>query len=376
MAASKRYPTGKPGVFFRLAKRVGGNGEERIYYVVYKNNGKLVEVKAGRQYVDGMTPSRAALLRSDLIEKRMKPRQEVRKEAATLPTIKNLYTAYAGHRSFSSKAVAFNKYLMSYLDAFLDLTPDQISTAALDKLRCQLLSAGKSPQTVKHILGMLKRVLNYAIKHELCPMPLNLHFNMPKVNNTKIENLTSEQIKKLLDVLDKETDQIQANLMRLALFTGVRRSALLALTWSDIDFECAFILLRAEHAKSQKTETIPMNEQARGVLEALRKIVDGEYVFPGRDAGKHRTEIKRFTTRVKKEAGLPKDFRPMHGLRHTFASLLASSGQVGLYELQKLLTHSSPQMTQRYAHLTDAAMRRATNVADAIFGEMNASNSK
>ncbi len=186
--------------------------------------------------------------------------------------------------------------------------------------------------------------------------------------------MTSEQIKKLLDVLDKKPDQIQANLMRLALFTGVRRSALLALIWSDIDFERGFILLRAEHAKSKKTESIPMNAQARGVLYDLKKLADSEYIFPGRDAGKHRTEIKRFTTRVKKEVGLPKDFRPMHGLRHTFASLLASSGQVGLYEIQKLLTHNSPQMTQRYAHLADAAMRRAANVADDIFGKINASD--
>lgn len=375
MPAFKRYTTGKPGVFYRLAKRLGGNGKERIYYVVYKDNGKLNEVKAGRQYADNMTAARAAILRADLIEKRIKPRQEVRKEEAAKPTIKKLYEVYAGHRPFSPKAIAFNKYLMSNLEAFLDLTPNQITTSALDKLRNKLLTEGKAPQTVKHVLGMLKRVLNHAIKCGLCPPVFNLHFNMPKVNNTKTDNLTTEQIQRLLAVLNEEQDQIQANLMRLALFTGIRRSALLALIWDDIDFENGFIMLRGEHAKSKKTESIPMNGNARSALKALKELVDGEYVFPGRDSG-HRTETKRFTSKVKNKAGLPMDFRPLHGLRHTFASLLASSGQVGMYELQKLLTHNSPQMTQRYAHLADEAMRRATNIADAIFAEINSSPSK
>ena len=50
------------------------------------------------------------------------------------------------------------------------------------------------------------------------------------------------------------------------------------------------------------------------------------------------------------------------------AVLLASSGEVSMYELQKLMTHSSPQMTQRYAHLHDEALRRASGVASSLFG--------
>jgi integrase len=66
------------------------------------------------------------------------------------------------------------------------------------------------------------------------------------------------------------------------------------------------------------------------------------------------------------KAGLPKDFRPLHGLRHVYASMLASSGKVDMYTLQRLLTHKSPLMTQRYAHLRDEALKKAANLA----GEM------
>ena len=63
-------------------------------------------------------------------------------------------------------------------------------------------------------------------------------------------------------------------------------------------------------------------------------------------------------------AALPEDFRPLHGLRHNYASRLASTGEVDLYTIQKLLTHSSPQMTQRYAHLRDETLMKAASLAD------------
>jgi site-specific recombinase XerD len=73
--------------------------------------------------------------------------------------------------------------------------------------------------------------------------------------------------------------------------------------------------------------------------------------------------------RIKENAGLPKDFRALHGLRHVYASMLASSGKVDLYTLQKLLTHKSPIMTQRYAHLRDEALKEASKIAGDIIRE-------
>jgi site-specific recombinase XerD len=76
--------------------------------------------------------------------------------------------------------------------------------------------------------------------------------------------------------------------------------------------------------------------------------------------------MRKSITRIKKDAGLPDGFRPLHGLRHVFASMLASSGEVDLYTLQKLLTHKGPSMTQRYAHLRDETLKRASNLAGNI----------
>jgi len=49
--------------------------------------------------------------------------------------------------------------------------------------------------------------------------------------------------------------------------------------------------------------------------------------------------------------------------------MLASSGEVDLYTLQKLLTHKDPRQTQRYAHLRDETLRKASEVAGAIIEE-------
>jgi integrase len=112
-----------------------------------------------------------------------------------------------------------------------------------------------------------------------------------------------------------------------------------------------------------------MNDQARAILSSVVRTAS-PYVFPGRYDDKPRENITPMLKRVRRKADLPETFRPLHGLRHSFASWLASSGQVSMYELQKLLTHSSPQMTQRYAHLHDDALRKAAGLAGALFSQV------
>ena len=56
----KRLKTDYPGVFYREADRIGGKGKERVYYVLFKKDGRLHEEKVGRQYADDMTAAKAA----------------------------------------------------------------------------------------------------------------------------------------------------------------------------------------------------------------------------------------------------------------------------------------------------------------------------
>ena len=124
---------------------------------------------------------------------------------------------------------------------------------------------------VEHVscnaLELLRRLINFGAKQELFIKPAGLRFTMPKVDNQKTECLTPEQGRALIDALDAAKDQNLASLVRLALATGMRRGALLALQWDDLDFRTGHITLRGESAKSGKTSQIPMTIAARGAKQ-------------------------------------------------------------------------------------------------------------
>ena len=376
MASRKRQSvTGYAGVYFIEIPRATGYGTEKVYYIRYRKQGKLIEEKAGGQYRDNMTAAKAASIRGVRMEGKESTNGEKRAavRAAKIAeesrySFNKLWSLFEEakntNRTINDDRIRFNLHIAPALGT---KSIPELTVHDIDKLRSKLEIAGKSPQTVKHVLTLVKRLLNFALRKGYVDfIPGTLHIAMPTIDNKVTENLTPEQAQKLLQALDEEADQVIASLVRLALFTGMRRGALLNLQWDDLDFERGFITLRGDVAKKQKTETIPMNDQARAILNSLPRTTS-PYVFPGRHDDRPRTNITHILKRIRKKAGLPESFRPLHGLRHSFASWLASSGQVSMYELQKLLTHSSPQMTQRYAHLHDDALRKASSVAATLF---------
>ena len=379
MASRTRHPAaGYAGVFYVEVPRPAGYGTEKVYYIRYRKQGKLIEEKVGAQYRDNMTAAKAASIRGVRMEGKEASNEEKRTAARAAKSAEEarypfnrLWSLYEevkiGNRTLKDDRIRYNLHIAPVLG---DKAIPDLSVQDVDRLRAKLEKHGKSPQTVKHILALVKRLLNFALQKGYVDfLPGRLHITMPAVDNRVTENLTPEQAQKLLHALDEEADQVQASLVRLALFTGMRRGALLNLQWSDLDFERGFITLRGDVAKKKKTETIPMNAQARSVLEGVIRT-NSPYVFPGKYADKPRENISPMLKRVRAKAGLPETFRPLHGLRHSFASWLASSGKVTMYELQKLLTHSSPLMTQRYAHLHDDALRRASDLAGTLFSEV------
>ena len=372
---ARQSVAGYAGVYFVEVPRAAGYGVEKVYYIRYRKQGKLIEEKVGGQYRDNMTAAKAASIRGVRMEGKEASNEEKRVAVRAAKQVEEARYSFnklwalfeeakSANRTVKDDRIRFNLHIAPSLGT---KSIPELTIHDIDKLRVKLEKAGKSPQTVKHVLTLVKRLLNFALrKGYVESIPGTLHITMPTVDNKVTENLTPAQAQKLLQALDEEQDQVQASLVRLALFTGMRRGALLNLQWSDLDFTRGFITLRGDVAKKQKTETIPMNEQARAILSGLPQG-KSPYVFPGRYDDKPRGNISPMLKRVREKAGLPESFRPLHGLRHSFASWLASSGQVSMYELQKLLTHSSPQMTQRYAHLHDDALKKASGVAGALF---------
>jgi len=352
MPRQTRHSTEFSGVYFvELAN------ENKSFFIRYKRNGKSVEERAGRSN-EGWDAELAYLLRSERMS-------VIELQAGKIQHGSDLKTGR--HWTFSK---IFEKYLClrpdlkgrendiyrfkNYLEMdFADIAPEDVSHGDVERFRNNLQNKGLKPATVGHVLELLRRLANFAVKKSYC-RGLSFKLEMPKVENQKTEDLSQHQLEKLLQVLEEEPDLQVSNLVRMALYTGMRRGELFELCWSDIDFHNKTITVRS--GKKGQYPTIPMNEMAEKVLAEHAHVPgSSKFVFPGRN-GKKRTECKRPLLRIRKNAGLPEDFRLLQGLRHVYATMLVSSGKVDLETLQSLLTQKSPLMTQRYAHLLDQSV--------------------
>ena len=364
MPVQKRIKTKYPGVYYIVGISADGK-PERIYYIRYRKNGNMIDEKAGRQYQDDMTPSRASGMRARRIEgkeltnKEKRALERAQKDVEVNRwTIDKLWSAYKENRPNLKSIVTDENRFNNYIKPrFGKKEPRELIQLEIDRLRINLLKK-KAPQTVKHVLELLRRITNFGFRKGLSER-LTFSIEMPKVSNQKTEDLDPDQLTKLLEVIEKDDHPDAGPMMKMALFTGMRRGEMFKLQWSNIDFDKGFI--RLVDPKGGPDQKIPLNDAARGLLQSHPRT-KSPFVFPGR-GGRQRVDIKHAANQIKKAAGLPKDFRALHGLRHVYASMLASSGQVDMYTLQKLLTHKSPLMTQRYAHLRDEALKRASGLA-------------
>jgi integrase len=149
----------------------------------------------------------------------------------------------------------------------------------------------------------------------------------------------------------------------IALETGLRKSDLLNLEWSQIDLAGGF--MRVQMQKTKKWAVIPISQFCREALdECRRRSVVSRYVFITLE-GKRVPEIavRRAFARVKQIAGITRRFR-FHDLRHSAACNLANAS-VPLQVIQKILGHKSIRMTERYARVNDSAIADARRAIDA-----------
>jgi len=148
----------------------------------------------------------------------------------------------------------------------------------------------------------------------------------------------------------------------VALNTGMRRGEIFQLRWENVSFHDNLITVTAETAKSSRKRYINMNKETQRVLKDWHKHSTREgLVFPNPETGKPLVEIKSMWSTILKDAGV-KNFR-FHDLRHTFASKLVMKG-APLYMVQKLLGHSTIEMTMRYAHLSPDSTAQAVALLD------------
>ena len=133
--------------------------------------------------------------------------------------------------------------------------------------------------------------------------------------------------------------------------------------WMHIDRKQKVWRIPSEISKSKKVHSVPLNETALAILDDLETEGKYDHLFVNVRTGKPYTTIHKVWSRLRQDAGLP--HLRIHDLRHAVASYLVSSGRT-LFEVQQILGHSSPIVTQRYAHLSTKALQEATSAASDV----------
>jgi integrase len=227
---------------------------------------------------------------------------------------------------------------------------------------------GRSPHTIRRELALLSTAINYAQKEWGWEIPNPVAGrNLPEPEG-RIRSITHSEANWLINAAEGEGKAPHlADFIRLALNTGCRRGELLGLEWSRVDLDAGLIVLNAQHTKNGKRRYIPLNSEAKKAISSRKLFVEqncprSQWVFAHLDGRQIRSIKTSFKTACRK-SGID-NFR-IHDLRHTCASWLVNAG-VPLPEVRDLLGHSSIQMTEKYAHLSQDNVRNAVSRLDEI----------
>lgn len=193
----------------------------------------------------------------------------------------------------------------------------------------------------------------------------------PSIPKPKTRFLTIEE----LEATEAAAPEWLRPILRMAVATGMRLKEVTGLQWKDVDRGSSVLFVSQETKTGRRA--IPISDAVLAIINGRVRHLKSPFVFLDDEGGDYNTEAarSRISHHAKKamvDAGVAD--ASFHTLRHTAAAWMVQDG-VPLYEVQHVLGHSTPVMTQRYAHLQPEHLRRAVNALDKKLkasGERNA----
>jgi integrase len=264
----------------------------------------------------------------------------------------------------------------------------QLTPQHLQALYGQLLARGLSPASVVRTHALLHGAFKQALLWNLIPRNPADAVRPPRTHRTEMHVLDRDQVLQLLEAAE---DPALRALYAVAATAGLRRGELLALRWSDLDFERAVLTVRRtaqrirgegwvfgepkthagrravrlgelalRHLRAQRTAQLEQRLRAGSAWNDLDLVFASGLGTPIEEA-----RISRLYRRDLQRAGLP-TIR-LHDLRHTAATLLIEQG-VNFKAVQAALGHSTIAVTlDIYAHVTPAMQDSVADAMDRIF---------
>ena len=350
--------------FKLLASKTG----RKFFYQRYSFNGRKRGIKIGEYpattVAEGRT--RAYDIRAT-VDRGIDPQEEKRK-IREIPTFKSFTVEYLewavvnkrSHKADESKIrVHLNPKFGN--NRLTEITHRDIS------LYLTNVAKEKCIATRNRHFSLLSKMFRIAIEHKYIksdesPM---LGLKSMKENNERHRYLSKDEIKRLYDAMEQESNKVATGLFKFLLLTGLRKQEALDAQWKNIDVENKSLLL--PKTKGGKARHVSLSDGALNILNELPTINGNPFVFVGVRKGKALNNPTKAFKRVKETAQI-EDFK-LHDFRHTFSSYVVQSGH-SLFTLQELLGHSSPRMSQRYAHMDKATLSNASNEVSGMIAEL------
>jgi integrase len=201
--------------------------------------------------------------------------------------------------------------------------------------------------------------------------PLNLKVKKDRAG--RVRWLSHEEANRLVNCCSEPLKSV----VKFALCTGLRRSNIVNLEWSQVDLNRRVAWIHAENSKSGRAIGVPLNSIACEILRnqvgnhhlyvfvhtKAKNRADGSMTEPVR---KMRVDDNTGFRNALNRAGI-ENFR-FHDLRHTWASWLIQSG-VPLSDLKTMGGWESLEMVFRYAHLAPEHLTAHAEHIDKILGD-------
>lgn len=211
-------------------------------------------------------------------------------------------------------------------------------------MKQQLLQQGLNPQTVNRRLSVVRRVLNKAYnEYDMLDKPLGQRISHLMQSEAQYSREVFLSIEEATHILNQIPRQAIKNYIIGLCVTGLRQSELLNLQANQ--YINGSIRLTSK-TKGKKPRVVPVAAWAQHCFKQLPMPVTYD-------------QIRYAFEKARKDANM--EHVRMHDLRHTFASWLASNPDIPFTVIRDLLGHASIKTTNRYTHLREDALKRATD---------------
>jgi integrase len=220
----------------------------------------------------------------------------------------------------------------------------------------RLLKEKAAPQTVKHEIGLLNRVLKHCVIDWGIHLPRGIvtdQVRKPALPQGRDRRLFPDEEKRLLDVARKSKSKEIESIVIIALETAARRGEIASMRWEYIDLKKR--TWRIPETKTGVPRTVPLSTRAVEVLKGLLRRIDGRVWKLNREDGITQAFDRLCQTRKKVESKWQvtevrfSDLN-FHDLRHEGTSRLFEKG-LNIMEVASITGHRDLRVLRRYTHL-------------------------